>query len=200
MSVDTLKQAYPWPPKSVLTAEKNKHGWFSGGTHFAQFCGPDVKVYLELGSWLGMSARWVADRCPNAQVICVDHWEGSAEHHKKIEWREMLPTLYETFLVNMYEYRERLIPLRASTLDGMRTVHAHGVVPDLIYIDACHHEEPVYQDVSLALELFPKAQIIGDDWRFGDVKRGVHRALRERKIEHRLVEADKVWSLLKEPS
>jgi hypothetical protein len=47
------------------------------------------------------------------------------------------------------------------------------VSPDLIYVDANHHYQPVLDDVSLCVELFPDALIVGDDWHYEEVQRAV---------------------------
>jgi hypothetical protein len=194
MSLKTLKAKYVWPDP-MPTVPPLVHGWWSGAKHFSHFVGPQVKVYAEVGSWLGKSATWFAEQCPNATIICVDHWEGSAEHKKNVEWNAMLPTLYDTFLVNMKDYKDRLIPLRTDSVNGMHEMHYHGVTPDILYIDASHDEENVYKDLITALKLFPEAKIIGDDWKYGPVKAGVLRALGELDMLGRLVEAGNVFSL-----
>jgi hypothetical protein len=202
MSIETLKAEYPWPVRT--NARPNHHGWFSGAKYFPQFTGPQVKVYLELGTWLGKSALWFAKRCPNAIIICVDHWEGSPTrpdvqgHAKDRRLDKILPTLWETFAVNVRPKRDRIIPVKGDTLAGMQKVFDHDVKPDLLYVDACHSEDDVYRDVDGALRLFPDAQIIGDDWRMPQVRAGVYRALMEHGREGCLVSSDNVWSLKRE--
>ena len=130
-------------------------------------------MVVELGSWLGLSARFFLDIAPNAMVICVDHWQGSLEHHHDEKWRKMLPTLYETFLVNLWSYRDRIIPLKAGTIEGLKLIHSLGIHPDLIYIDASHEYDAVFQDVQTAMALFPKSTICGDDWSWDGVRQAV---------------------------
>lgn len=76
----------------------------------------------------------------------------------------MLPTLYETFLDLCGDYRHRMVPLRMSTLDGLRVVAEHGFQPDLIYVDAEHSYEAVTADIEMSRDLFPNAVIVGDDY------------------------------------
>lgn len=42
--------------------------------------------------------------------------------------------LYETFLINLWPHKDRVVPLRMTTLQGLRMLHAAGVKPDIIYI------------------------------------------------------------------
>lgn len=195
MSLASLRECYPWPDERP-DVPPSDHGWFSGRAEsFDQFTGPHVEVYLELGSWLGKSARWFAQHCPNAMILCVDHWQGSPEHHRKSKWQKHLPTLYETFLTNLWDLRDRVIPIRANTLEGMRIVAEAGVRPDLVYIDAGHDAESVYHDLRTALELFPDAQLLGDDWPIEGVRHGVHKLLTERGEEACLTSSEAVWFL-----
>jgi hypothetical protein len=76
----------------------------------------------------------------------------------------MLPTLYEAFLSLCWDDRDRIIPLRMSTIDGLRAVAEAGVEPDVIYVDAEHSYKAVTQELELASRLFPRARLVGDDY------------------------------------
>lgn len=193
----SLRERYPWPETCPKVAPKN-HGWFSGKDIFPRWAGPQVKVVVELGSWLGLSAKWFVNNCPNAAVICVDHWEGSREHHKNPNYAQFLPTLYDTFLVNMWQWRDRIIPVRSTSVEGLKEIHSLGVKPDLVYIDAAHEREPVYQDTKTAIECFPDAQIFGDDWPMPPLQEGVRQALAEHGLSHRLKHQGRIWWIAKE--
>lgn len=199
-SLANLRERFAWPDEKP-DVPPSDHGWFAGRPEvFRQFAGPDARVYLELGSWMGKSARWFARECPNATIICVDHWQGSPEHLRKPKWKQHLATLYETFLTNMWDLRDRVIPIRTDTLTGMTIVAEAGVKPDLIYIDAGHDSESVYHDLRAALTLFPEAQIIGDDWPIEGVRDGVQRLLAERGEASSLAIDDPVWFLRRSPN
>lgn len=174
MGLSELKNAFPFPSKAPNVPPCD-HGWFweSHTELLSGAMGPKVKVILELGSWLGKSTRWIAKHSPNATVIAVDHWRGSAEHFEKPEWRAMLPTLYETFLKNCWAFKDRMIPLRMDTISGMEMVNQCRVVPDLVIIDAGHDYESAHGDVSTALRLFPGAAVCGDDFYWEGVNRAV---------------------------
>lgn len=195
MSLATLRERFPWPSERP-NVPPSDHGWFSGRPEFfEQFTGTHVDVYLELGSWLGKSARWFARQCPNATIICIDHWHGSPEHHRKSKWKQHLPTLYETFVTNMWDLRDRVIPVRADTLQGMSVVAESGVQPHLVYIDAAHDAESVYRDLRTGLEFFPHTQVIGDDWPIEGVRCGVQKVLAERGEELCFENNGAVWHL-----
>ena len=174
MPIQELKNAFCFP-KDPPPVPPSDHGWF-GPEHvelLSGAVGPDVKVILELGSWMGKSTRFFAERCPNAVVFAVDHWQGSMEHHTTPEWRALLPTLYETFLKNCWDFKDRIVPLRMGTVAGMSLLHQHGVKPDLIFIDAGHDYPNANADVSTALRLFPESTLCGDDFMWEGVQRAV---------------------------
>jgi len=169
-----LAQMYPWPNEKPEVPE-NLHGWCGAPQQnmFGQIVRPEMSVILELGSWLGLSTRLLLNMAPQVTVICVDHWRGSQEHHANEEFRQKLPTLYETFLVNLWEERKRIIPVRLTTLAALEEIHQCQIIPDLIYIDASHTYRDVYADISTSLRLFPRSVICGDDWSWGEVRLAV---------------------------
>jgi hypothetical protein len=111
-----------------------------------------------------LSTRNFLGSFPQATVVCIDHFQGSPEHQADPEWREMLPTLYESFLTLNWPSRERIVPLRMTIQEGMRTVARYGLKPEVIFFDADHSYENLLADLELAHELFPQAQLIGDDF------------------------------------
>jgi hypothetical protein len=56
--------------------------------------------------------------------------------------------------------------------------------PDLVYIDADHRYESVVKDLSTALDLFPRAIIVGDDFNWDEVRRAVETVTSQRGIPH----------------
>jgi hypothetical protein len=147
-------------PSNYPIVPKDDQGWFSKWNE--ELLIPkvkDKKIVLEIGSWLGRSTRiWLQNS--NAIVIPIDTWQGSIEHkgNKKLE------TLYDTFLNNLEDWKERVYPLRMLSIKGMGEVYRYGIQPDFIYIDASHQYEDVYVDVATAYNYFPNAFICGDDW------------------------------------
>lgn len=177
--IATLREWYPWPERKPIL-EPDCDGWFCGEnqTVLKRLLSPATRIVVELGSWQGMSSRFIAEAAPNAVVVCVDHWLGSTEHHLVPEWRSRLPTLFDTFLSNLWEFRTRVIPMRTTSLNALRELAELRVRPDLIYIDAAHDEESVYRDACAALQ-FPAAWLVGDDATWETVEAGYRRAVRE---------------------
>jgi hypothetical protein len=65
---------------------------------------------------------------------------------------------------------------------GLNSFAQAGLVLELIYIDADHQFESVRADVTTALDLFPRAMLVGDDWNWEGVGKAVEGACRERRI------------------
>jgi len=193
-----LAADYPWPPRQPPAAPRTDHGWLDPSTQeFLQSeLSHDAQLIVELGSWLGLSTRFLANCAPQATVIAIDHWRGSPEHHGNPEWAAMLDGLYDTFLASCWEYRRRLIPLRVTTLDGLCILAYRGLKPDLIYVDADHSFEAVAADFECALELFPEAAIVGDDWGSSNVREAVLAVANGRGVQ--IEGRENAWRLVKQ--
>ena len=173
--IDQLRSRHPYP-KERPAVEPLDDGWLfpESAQRLQASLGPQTGVVVELGAWLGRSTRSIARCRPNATVIAIDHWRGSVEHQVP-PYRDLLPTLYECFLVNCLAIRDRLIPVRLSTLEGLAEVHSLNITPDLIYVDASHDYDSVKADLHACLQLFPAARIVGDDWDWEEVRLRRHR-------------------------
>ncbi len=138
--IHALADQFPWPGQKPREVSGESPGWLGEGTDqlLARVLSSETRLVVELGAWLGRSTRFIADHAPNAVVVSIDHWQGSPEHRISSEWRDMLPTLYETFLSLCWPYRERIVPLRMTTLEGLRMVGQFALAPDLIFVDAEH--------------------------------------------------------------
>lgn len=184
MPLQDLRNDFPFP-KDLPAVPEVDHGWF-GPEHIellSGVVGPNVKVALELGSWLGKSTRFLASKCPGAIVIAIDHWAGSSEHHLMDDCRPLLPVLYDTFIKNCWAWRDRIIPLKMDTVSGMRLVHRHGIRPDFIFIDAGHEYPSANADISTALALFPDSPLVGDDFVWEGVRWSVEEHVRAGRMK-----------------
>ena len=123
------------------------HGWLFSANKavLSELLGPDTRIIVELGSWLGKSVHFLAERAPNALIIAIDLWDNSYVSRElrahycqpggSVPILNTVP-LYETFLRNTWELRHRLLPLRMSTKDGIALVRTvlvrYGLSPDLV--------------------------------------------------------------------
>jgi hypothetical protein len=195
---ETLRLACPWPDERPNVPTSNQ-GWFGIGN--ARLLSQVIEQarprrILELGSWTGVSTRFLCNAAPTAQVAAVDHWEGSVEHHEDPTYSAMLPTLYETFLTSCWGFRDVLVPIRLDTISGINFLNDLGWVPDLAYVDASHDEESVYADIELLLDVFPNCEIVGDDWHWETVRAAVERVVADRGLKAIEVD-DNAWRLVR---
>ncbi len=142
-------------PQVEPAVDPNPHGWFFPPHRvvMSNLMSAETSCVLELGSWLGKSTRFIAERAPNAYVFAVDLW--SNEHiradphytdqggesafmaHKAARARQIEENLriidtapiYDVFLKNLWAQR----PAAGSTGTGTggqdRTPCNGGVVP-----------------------------------------------------------------------
>lgn len=170
--IEDLKQIYPWPDKKP-NRNFDDRGWFYKEAEeiLDIFLSKQTKIVVELGSWLGKSTRYILNKAPNATIIAVDHWVGSKKwFDNKKDADKYASYIYETFLYNCWDYKERLIPVRKRTLEGLDIIYKLNIKPDLIYIDAGHEFAEAIGDIAQSVRLFPESQIVGDDWNWGEEK------------------------------
>lgn len=169
---ESIRGAIPYPSKRPETGLELQN-MLGVGTRriLATYARDHMTTIVELGSWMGRSANFLAACSLQANIYCIDHWEGSAE--QQASGNKALPRLFDAFMEHTWHVRNRIIPVRADTLTGMRNVHAAGIVPDLVFVDASHDYQAVYDDIALARELWPEAQVVGDDWGFTQVQKAV---------------------------
>lgn len=176
MSLESLRYKYGWPEERPILPGKDGMGWLTPGTArlLTRNTGDHTSVVVECGSWLGLSARHILRSAKHTTLICVDHWLGSVEHHGRPHWASKLPTLYDQFLYNMWEWKDRLIPLRSDTLDGLREIAAADVAPDLVYLDSSHDTSHVLAELRLCHSLWPCIPIVADDYSWKTVRSAIH--------------------------
>lgn len=192
-----LRLQYPWPPNKP-PLPPNEHGWLDDSNRelLGKFMGPQVQVIVELGTWLGQSARWMLDQSPNAHCLCVDWWQGDQYINRSHRFLPWIPTLYDTFLSTNWTYRHRLIPIREISLVGLMRIHDVDIVPDVVFVDANHAYEAVKEDIRLLRDFWPNVPMVGDDYTgvdFPGVKRAVHEAVQ--KYDYDLLTKGKTWQL-----
>jgi hypothetical protein len=186
-------------PDTMPDVPEDHHGWLSGEvrrTLTRVIAETDPYVVVEIGSWLGRSSRYILSCHPTLHLYCIDTWEGSEEHHRRPDSVDRLPTLYDTFIRNMWPYRDRCTPVKAHSRVGMSHIAGMGVVPAVVYIDGDHSAKGVRSDLTRALARWPHAHIIGDDWTWDSVRKGVHGAML-RMPKRMLIAHGKAWEVVR---
>ena len=139
------------------------------------------RIIIEVGSWKGRTATHMASLLKkqnrDAAIICVDTWLGGIEHFTNLKnhkaWginkykKHGYPNLYYQFLSNVMRtgMQDYIVPLPTTSNIGAQWLKLNKVKADLIFIDASHEEEDVYQDLSNYWDLLKDGGVIfGDDW------------------------------------
>jgi len=196
VTIPCVARQLPPPYDSIEVLPPNYHGWFCNGNLLHRiFRAERIHTVIEVGSWLGESAMWMADQLPKGgKVYAVDHWLGSPEHQPGKEgYHDALPHLYEQFLSNVIHRKlaRKIVPVRLESTEAAEYLKQKRVKPDLIYIDASHDYESVKRDLEAWYPLCGDRTVFcGDDWPMP----GVQRAVREFAAENNL-RVQGIWRL-----
>jgi predicted O-methyltransferase YrrM len=154
-------------------------GWFTYSRTYDRAVSQanDGAVFVEVGSWKGLSAYYMATRIRDSgkriAFYCVDHWLGSPEHQNDPD--VVAGRLYETFLRNVAEVRSYVEPLRMPSLDAARRFDDGSCA--LVLIDAAHEYDAVKNDIRAWWPRVAKGGMLaGDDYDWPGVQRAVNEA------------------------
>jgi hypothetical protein len=124
---------------------------------------------LEVGSWEGLSAYFLASTFSNSHITCVDTWLGADEHKNgDIDIRTILNKSESTFDATMEPYANRLIKFKGTSFAFYASTNLNNYY-DLIYLDGSHFCDDVLIDAIKAFELLKfGGLLIFDDylWRY----------------------------------
>ena len=183
--IEEVKLLFEWPEsKPNINPETN--GWFTQAsanvlTMFIQTLNPEF--ICELGSWTGTgSTRFLLESAPDSHLLCFDHWSPNVNDHGNSGTTIyadndpellQLPKIWDSFLYNSWGHKDHLTPIRAKTQAGLESVKQYNFPVGLIFVDADHSYQGTYDDIMKCAELWPEAQIVGDDYTWETVKTAV---------------------------
>jgi predicted O-methyltransferase YrrM len=152
---------------------------------------------IEVGSWKGSSAITMANLLAEqggGTILCVDTWLGAIEfwenqadldRFQALRCQHGYPQVYYTFLANVChaKHQETIVPFPIHSSSAALWLLRHGLVADMVYIDASHEEEDVYQDLADYFQLLkPGGILFGDDWNWPGVQSAVKRFASESRL------------------
>lgn len=152
-------------------------------------------VFVEVGTWKGITTRNIAKHCPDTIIYAVDHFKGSGEHADNREpcYEPNLNDprwLRSQFDSNVKIYNNvRVIAL--DSLDAAQSLAWKNVKCDIIFLDGSHEYDDVKKDIAAWSPLLsPNGIICGHDYLGYDVNKAV-----DELIPHRhLIRWTNIWS------
>jgi predicted O-methyltransferase YrrM len=113
---------------------------------------------LEIGSWEGLSGYFILRSLPNAELTCVDTWEGADEHRSGYAATEqVLRRAESSFDANLAPFAARLNKYRGTSFSFFNENSRRNAF-DLIYVDGSHQCDDVVVD---AIKCFQMLKIGG---------------------------------------
>lgn len=197
----------------------DKGGWGSNRRIFKTLV-EELKpeLIIEVGTWKGGSAisigTCIKELKLRSHILCIDTWLGSVEHWEKkhhktkrfwytsLNLKNGYPQVYYQFIANVIYNRlqDVIIPFPTTSLSAAKWLHDRNITADLIYIDAGHQEDEVYQDLTKYFDILKRGGvIIGDDLKWEGVAKAVDRFTKERDIRYEVIENELMWLIRKHP-
>jgi SAM-dependent methyltransferase len=160
-------------------------GWFDFRDIYAEAlaeAGCQAK-FVEVGSWYGRSAAWMAVEIANSgkgiEFFCVDTWKGSADlpwmaNHLRGSGGSAKPKFLENLKRGGVMHLVR--PIELPSVEAAQLFAAESL--DFVFIDAAHDYESVRADVrAWYSKVKPGGVIAGDDAGWPGVRIGVHETI-----------------------
>ncbi len=183
-ALDNFIREHAWPEQKPLSASLPERGGISpDAKELLRGLSATAKLIVEVGAWTGQSVRFLANVASQAKVIAVDDWSGS-DCVNDPELAKSLPFLFETFLAESWEQRNQIVPVRANFQDGMREIAEAGLQPELVFIDVAQQAERLRENLTAALDLFPQAVVVGDQWDAESVRLAVDSVTQDRRMRY----------------
>ena len=171
-----LLKANPWPHECP-NIDVLDHGWLAQENRDnlkGLLIDINEPLVIELGTWVGKSAKFMLDLNDDLRIVTIDTFRGSPELLSNPEFVKMIDSgLKPQAQRNLFDYRKRCCILELQSHVGLIRLYRNGLKPDLIYIDASHEYSNALRDMKLALEFFPDAIVCGDDSNFPGVARAL---------------------------
>ena len=153
-----------WPDiRPDLPAQNPIPSWHPHITRagLSQFVTPSTFEYLELGTWLGASAKIVHELGIGTDITCIDAFDGRGGGQYD---STVAKTVLKQCIANLWDQRQHTTLIRDTTIRGIEFLSYQGYRPDLIFIDADHSTAGCKADIVACMDVWPNAQICGDDY------------------------------------
>ena len=113
--------------------------------------------YLEIGSFEGNSAIFVAKNFPMSKITCVDPWIKTAEYAEELNFID----IERNFDENVKEFKN----IKKTRMTSDAFFEKNSYMFDIIYVDGYHYGPQVLKDLRFSWKfLHPEGYLICDDY------------------------------------
>ena len=162
--------------------------WFTFSDLYAKMVNdfPDGSHFVEIGSWMGRSAVFMAVEIINSnkkiKFDCIDSWEFIDEiYTSDNNIAKLKLTAFDEFLKNINPVSDIINYHKCKSIDASKLYKDQSL--DFVYIDASHEYENVKNDL---IYWYPKVTfggvIAGHDYPYPGVKKAVNEFFENREI------------------
>ena len=199
----------------VPTHPLDLQGWVGNQTIFEKLIDQQKpNVIIEVGTWKGKSSIMMANVVKrlnlNCKIYCVDTWLGAIEFwdwlshtpERNLHLKHGYPQVYYQFLSNVVHTNNQdvIIPVPLPSNLGCKLLKRKNIQSQLIYIDASHETDDVYDDMKHYYELLsPGGIMFGDDYSWESVRNGVNKFVSDRNYQSQLSNDGHLNWILKKP-
>lgn len=199
---DVLPDPYPEVYEKVDLLPFDPHHWYAHH-HIFKVIIPenDVKIAIEVGSWLGASTRDIAKLIPEDGIVfAVDTWQGSEEHQPgQICYHMPIDQLFRQFLSNVVHenLQNKIIPVRLPSVEAAKQLEALNIKADFIYLDAAHDYENIKKDLHAWYPYLREGGVFcGDDFFHPPIAQAVHEFAAENHLTV-IAHSHACWRIIK---
>ena len=125
--------------------------------------------YLELGVYEGRSAIFIIQNFKKAKLTLVDPWKITNSKDLSSYSNKSLANVYQLFKKSIKPYRSK-VKVYKKTSEEFFLINKKKF--DLIYLDACHHKNEVFNDLVGCFHISKKKTliIIDDIWKIHNAR------------------------------
>jgi|UniRef100_A0A6C0IUL3 hypothetical protein len=197
----TNGKVLPVYPQDTHFVSPCDHGWLTTGTKATLLTAIEIikpTKILECGSWYGLSASFIKKYAPDAHLTCIDYFKNNANYDidmdelspsdKLFQQHLRLETFHRNIAIQISKNKKLddkrysgtdisvddigVTTIQMSILDGLELLSDHDF--DMVYIDCEKKTKPLISLLKTIRKMCPGAIIVGDDYRYGSVKKAIN--------------------------
>lgn len=165
---------------------KDIQGWFDFQSIYDQAANniPENGIAVEIGTWKGRSAIYLADRIKqankNATLFCIDSWSGIVDHPFPMP---LSLGAFREFQENVLAcgHAEMIIPVISNSINATTIFPDRSI--DFVFLDASHDYASVKRDI---IAWLPKVRLggtmAGHDYYHDTVRKALEETIRDVSI------------------